>query len=196
MSKKQNTAEKYLTTKRNSVVEYIFMGFIGIGAILFVFSWIYFGMIGLLVGIIGLICAKSTKIKDEDFDEELRLAIRDNNIETTSDCKIEIFDLCRGPVTITKERKPRSGYYVITEFFFKEDKCDIIMHDVDVVGKTATTENFSVALPCLTAIEAQEVSTYSGKRKMAYLILNNGEVKIPVDTTSVDTDDIVKMFAK
>ena len=195
MSKKQNTAEKYLTTARTSLSDYIFMGLIGIGAVLFVFSWIYYGMIGLLVGIIGLICTRASKIKDEEFDEELRLALRDNNVEVTSNCRLEIFDLCRGPVTLTKEKKARSGFFVITEFFFKEGKCDIIKHDVDIVGKTVTTEHYTIALPSSTATEEQEVSTPAGKRKMSFLLINNGEVKIPVDITSLDTDDIIKKFA-
>ena len=194
MSKKQNTAEKYLTTKRTSVGDYIFMALIGIGAVLFVFSWIYYGMIGLLIGIIGLICTRAAKIKDEEFDEELRLVLRDNNIETTSDCKEEIFDLTRGPVTIAKDKKARSGFFVITEFFFKEGKCNIIKHDVDIVGKQVVTENYTIALPCATAIEETEVNTYIGKKKMAFLILGDEKIKIPVDTTSVDTDELIKKF--
>jgi hypothetical protein len=194
MSKKQNTAEKYLTTARTSLIDYIFAALIGIGVFLFIFWWAYYGMIAMLIGIIGLICTRASKIKDEEFDEELRLALRDNNVEITSNCRLEIFDLCRGPVTFTKEKKARSGFFVITEFFFKEEKCDIIKHDVDIVGKTVTTEHYTIALPSSTAIEEQEVSTPSGKRKMAFLLINNGEVKLPVDITSLDTDDIVKKF--
>ena len=44
-------------------------------------------------------------------------------------------------------------------------------------------------------VEEQEVSTPAGKRKMAFLLINDGEVKIPVDITSLDTDDIIKKFA-
>ena len=194
MSKKQNTAEKYLTTARTSLIDYIFAVLIGIGVFLFIFWWAYYGMIAMLIGIIGLICTRASKIKDEEFDEELRLAIRDNNVEITSNCRLEIFDLCRGPVTFTKEKKARSGFFVITEFFFKEEKCDIIKHDVDIVGKTVTTEHYTIALPSSTATEEQEVSTPSGKRKMSFLLINNGEVKIPVDITSLDTDDIIKKF--
>ena len=192
MSKKQNTAEKYLTTARSSLSDYIFAALIGIGVLMFIFWWAYYGMIAMLIGIIGLICTRASKIKDEEFDEELRLVIRDNNVETTSDCKLEIFDLCRGPVTFTKDKKARSGFFVITEFFFKEDKCDIIKHEVDIVGKSVTTENHTISLPSSTAIEEQEISTPFGKRKMAYLLV--GDAKIPVDTTSLDTDDIIKKF--
>ena len=194
MSKKQSTAEKYLTTKRTSVSDYIFMAFIGIGVFMFIFWWAYYGMIAMLVGIIGLICTRAAKIKDEEFDEELRLVLRDNNIETTSDLKEELFDITRGPVTITKEKKPRSGYFVITEFFFKEGKCNIIKHDVDIVGKQVATENHTISLPCATAIEETEVNTYIGKKKMAFLILGDEKIRIPVDTTSVDTDDLIKKF--
>ena len=91
------------------------------------------------------------------------------------------------------EARERSGYFVITEFFFKEDKCDIIMHDVDIVGKTVKTENHTIALPSPTEVEEQEISTPFGKRKMAYLLV--GDARIPVDTTSLDTDDIIKKFA-
>jgi hypothetical protein len=193
MSKKQNTAEKYLTTARTSLIDYIFAALIGIGVFLFIFWWAYYGMIAMLIGIIGLICTRASKIKDEEFDEELRLALRDNNVEITSNCRLEIFDLCRGPVTFTKEKKARSGFFVITEFFFKEEKCDIIKHDVDIVGKAVTTEHYTIALPSSTAIEEQEVSTPAGKRKMAYLLV--GDARIPVDITSLDTDDIIKKFA-
>jgi hypothetical protein len=193
MSKKQNTAEKYLTTARTSLIDYIFAALIGIGVFLFIFWWAYYGMIAMLIGIIGLICTRASKIKDEEFDEELRLALRDNNVEITSNCRLEIFDLCRGPVTFTKEKKARSGFFVITEFFFKEEKCDIIKHDVDIVGEAVTTEHYTIALPSSTAIEEQEVSTPAGKRKMAYLLV--GDARIPVDITSLDTDDIIKKFA-
>ena len=196
MSKKQNTAEKYLKTKRSSSIDYLFMALIGIGVLMFIFWWAYYGMIAMLVGVIGLICSKSTKIKDEEFDEELRLVLRDNNIETTSDIKEEIFDLSRGPVTIAKDKKAKSGFWVITEFFFKGDTCDIIKHDVDIVGKTVNTVNYSIEIPTDTTIEEIEVATPSGKKKMAFLLLEGRSIRIPVDTTSVDTDDLIKKLGK
>ena len=53
MSKKQNTAEKYLKTKRSSSIDYLFMALIGIGVLMFIFWWAYYCMIAMLVVVVA-----------------------------------------------------------------------------------------------------------------------------------------------
>jgi len=196
MKSKQNTAQKYLTTKRSSVLDLVFALFIGIGALLFLFSWLYYAIIALLIGCIGLICTKASKIKDDEFEDVLKIILRDKGPETTGDCKLELYDLGKGPVTLAKDKKPKSGFWVITEFSFKEGVCDIVKYEADIINSKVSEERCSVSLPASVSVEDIYVNTYGGRRKMSYIVLNGGEMKIPADTTSIDTDEIIQRLGK
>ena len=196
MKAKQNTAQKYLTTKRSSALDLVFAVFIGIGALLFLFSWLYYAILALLIGCIGLICSKAIKIKDDEFEDVLKIILRDKMPETTGDCKLELYDLGKGPVTLAKDKKPKSGFWVVTEFSFKDGVCHIVKYEADIVNSNVSEESYTVSLPASVSVEDTYVNTYGGRRKMSYIILNGGEIKIPADTTSVDTDEIINKLSK
>ena len=196
MSKKQNTAQKYLTAKNSFLLDAVFGILLGGGTLLFILGWLYYGIIGITVGTVGLVCTKATRIKDEEYEEALSIIIQNNSIEPEGDTVISLYDLGRGTVVFAKDKKPKSGFWVISAFRFHEDSCEVTKYDIDVVQARVETEKKSFALPCTCVLEESEISTPTGKKKIAYLYLGNKDIKLPVDPSSVDTDELIKRLGK
>lgn len=196
MSKKQNTAEKYLTAKSSFLLDAVFCILLGGGALFFIFGWLYYGIIGITVGTVGLVCSKATKVKDEEYEEALAIIIQDNKIETSGDTTVSLYDLGRGTVVFSKDKKPKSGFWVISDFSFGEDSCQVTKYEVDVVQARVETEKKSFALPCPYFLEESELPTPMGRKKIAYLCLGNKDMKLPVDISSIETDELIKKLSK
>ena len=196
MSKKQNTAEKYLTAKSSFLLDAVFCILLGGGALFFIFGWLYYGIIGITVGTVGLVCTKAVKIKDEEYEEALAIIIQDNKIEPSGDITVSLYDLGRGTVVFSKDKKPKSGFWVISDFSFGEDSCQVTKYEVDIVQARVETEKKSFALPCPYFLEESEISTPTGRKKIAYLCLGNKDLKLPVDISSIETDELIKKLSK
>ena len=196
MGKKQNVAQKYLTQKSGFLLDAVFGVLLGGGAILFLLGWLYYGIVSIVIGAVGLVCTKSVKIKDEEYEEALAIIIRDSGIDPVGDETIALYDLGRGTVVFAKDKKPKSGFWVISDLKFKNGVCEVTKYDIDVVQSRVETETKSFVLPCPHTVEEHEISTPMGRKKIAYLYLGNKDIKLPVDVSSVDTDRIIKRLSE
>ena len=196
MSKKQNTAQKYLTAKSSFYLDAVFGILLGGGALLFILGWLYYGIVSITIGAVGLVCTKATKVKDEEYEEALAIIIQNNNIEPSGNTTVSLYDLGRGTVVFSKDKKAKSGFWVISDFSFGEDSFEITKYDVDIVQARVDTERKSFALPCPCSLEESEISTPTGRKKIAYLYLGNKDIKIPVDVSSIETDELIKKLSK
>ena len=198
MAKDQNNAEKYLSQKRSSFTEILFGVLLGIGVFMFMLlrGGGYYGLIVILLSTVGLIWTKALKIKDDEYEEILRLIIRDADILPASEERLALYDIGKGKVTIGKDQKPRSAYWVITDFDFKEDSCHITSHEIDIVNEKVETKIYTASVPCEISIEEKEISVPTGKKRIAYVSLDGGKISFPVDPTSVDTDSIISRLKK
>ena len=196
MAKKQNYAEKYLSQKRYTVTDIIFSSLLGIGLFLFMlFSRLgYYGFILMLLSAIGLIWTKALRVKDEEYEDILRLIIRDADILPNDENRLALYDIGKGTVAIGKDHKPRSAYWVITDFDFKEDSCLITKHEIDIVNESIDTRCYTAKLPCEVSVEEKEISVPTGKKKIAYITLDGGCISFPTDPTSIDSEAIIKHF--
>ena len=195
MKDNKNVALKYLTSKKSSVSTVIFGAFLGIGGLLFLFNWVYFGVIGLLIGAIGFIVTNARQIKDEEFEDVLKITLRDNKVEFSSKNVLSVYDISRSPVALAKDKKPKGRYWSACEFFFHEEKCDIVLYDVDIVEARVSEEKYSVPLPATVEVEEKDISIQSFRKKYAYLVID-GSIKIPIDSNSSDSDDVIKLLTK
>ena len=191
--KQQNNALKYLEQKRNSTRDIIFGVLLGVGLIMFMLirGGGYYGMIAMLISTIGLIWSKSLKIKDDEFEEILRLTIRDGDVTFLED-RLELYDVGKGKIAIGKDNKPRSEYWVSTNFDFKEDRCDITKYEIDIVNESVSKETYTAKLPCQVTVEEKEISVPVGKKRINYVTLDGGKLTFPADPISIDSESIIK----
>lgn len=198
MAKDQNNAEKYLSQKRSSFTDILFGVLIGVGVLMVTFmrGGFYYGPMVLIPGIVGLIWTRALKIKDDEYEEILRLIIRDADILPASEERLALYDIGKGKVAIGKDQKPRSAYWVITDFDFKGDSCHITSHEIDIVNEKVETKIYTASVPCEISIEEKEISVPTGKKRIAYVSLDGGKISFPVDPTSVDTDSIISRLKK
>lgn len=198
MAKKQNYAEKYLSQKRYAATDIIFGGLLGICVIMFMLlrGGAYYGLIVILLSTVALIWTKSLKVKDDEYEDILRLIVRDADILPNSEERLALYDIGKGRVTIGKDQKPRSAYWVITDFDFKEDSCQITSHEIDIVNEKIDSKSYTAKLSCEVSVEEKEISVPTGKKKIAYVTLDGGKISFPVDPTSVDTDSIISRLKK
>lgn len=195
MKNNKNLALKYLTSKKGSASTIIFGAFLGAGGLLFLFSWIYFGVIGLLIGAIGLVISSARQIKDDEFEEVLKIILRDNKVEFSSKNVLSVYDISRQPVALAKDKKPKGRYWSASEFFFHEEKCDIVLYDVDIVEAKVSEERYSVSLPATVEVEENDISIQSFRKKYACLVID-GSIRIPIDSNSTDSDDVIKLLTR
>lgn len=188
----QNHAQKYLEQKRNTTRDIIFGALFGVGLIMFMLirGGGYYGMIAMLFSAIGLIWSKSLKIKDEEFEEILRFAIRDNDVALLEE-RLELYDVGKGKIAIGKDDKPRSAYWVSTNFDFKGDCCEITKYEIDIVNESVVKETYSAKLPCHVSVEEKEIAVPVGKKRISYVTIDEGKLVFPVDPISIDTESIL-----
>ena len=95
MAKDQNNAEKYLSQKRSSFTDILFGVLLGIGVFMFMLlrGGGYYGLIVILLSTVGLIWTKALKIKDDEYEEILRLIIRDADILPASEERLALYDI-------------------------------------------------------------------------------------------------------
>ena len=189
----QNHAQKYLEQKRNSTRDIVFGALLGVGLIMFMLirGGGYYGMIAMLISTIGLIWSKSLKIKDDEFEEILRLTIRDGDVTLLED-RLELYDIGKGKIAIGKDNKPRSAYWVSTNFDFRDGCCEITKYEVDIVNENVVKETYSAKLPCQVSVEEKEIAVPVGKKRISYVTIDGGKLVFPVDPTSIDTESILK----
>ena len=189
----QNHAQKYLEQKRNSTRDIIFGALLGVGFIMFMLirGGGYYGMIAMLISTIGLIWSKSLKIKDFEFEEILRFTIRDNDV-TLLEERLELYDIGKGKIAIGKDNKPRSAYWVSTNFDFRSDCCEITKYEVDIVNESVVKETYSAKLPCQVSVEEKEIAVPVGKKRISYVTIDGGSISFPADPTSIDTESILR----
>ncbi|MBQ4141672.1 MAG: hypothetical protein IJD70_10070 [Clostridia bacterium] len=208
---KQNIPTLYFTQKSRDKLEGALFagGVIGMAAfiIFYLMLYWYYSMIGLYVGgscIITYIIITAKKVKDDGYDAHVKEFIEKNSLEPRSQYRLKLYDAARGYVKIGKDRKLRSSFYCISEFEFIRDKFDLTLTEIDFCesGDSApkvTQRHYSLPVGTAHTLEETIIEAPEGTRSVHHLIiLPEGEtpIKLPVDSNSCDTDEIIKKIKK
>lgn len=207
----QNLPTRYFTQKNRDKLEGVLFAGGVVGMIVFIIGWLtyywYYSMIGCYVGgscIIAYIAITAKKIKDDGYDTHIKEFIEKNSLEPKSNYKLKLFDAGRGYVKIGKDRKIRSSFYCISEFEFVRDQFNLTLTEIDfciTADGAPEVKQRKYTLPVGTPYKIEEttVEAPEGKRNIQYLILmpeDASPIKLPADTTSCDTDEIVEKIKR
>lgn len=192
--KKQNVGEKYLTQKKITPLEIVFIALAAIGAILYVARWIYYGVIALAIGIPGLIFTLSVKIKDAEFDALKDRILINKKIELPKENLICGYELESDVIVVGKDKKIRSRYYCISEINYGNSECNVTVHTLDMCEMSAVTNKFSLSYACKAQLEEKDVMTDVGRKKTYHLSVPECDFRIPVSAISIDTDNFIAHF--
>lgn len=206
-----NTATRYFTQKnRDKLESVLFAGGI-VGIIVCIVGWLtyywWYAGIGLYIGgscILAYIILTNKKVKDDGYDAHVREFIEKNSLEPKSSYKLKLFDAERGYLKLGKDRKLRSSVYCISEFEFGRDTFTLKINEIDFCATSDSAPQVkerSYTLPIGTPTEIEEVilEAPEGKKAAHYLILipeEGSRLRIPADTSSCDTDEIVEKIKR
>lgn len=207
----QNLPTVYFTQKNRDKLEGILFAGGIVGMIAFLICYLtyywYYSMIGLYIGgscIIAYIVITAQKVKDDAYDSHIKDFIEKNSIETKASHRLKLFDGERGYVKLGKDRKLRSSFYCISEFNFIRDSFELTLTEIDLCFTADGAPNvkqrkFTLPIGVPFKIEESEVETPEGKKALHHLIITPEDaspIKLPVDTTSCDTDEIIEKMKR
>jgi hypothetical protein len=164
-------------------------------------------MIGLYVGgscILTYIILTSKKVKDEGYDAHVREFVEKNSLEPKSNYKLKLFDGERGYVKLGKDRKIRSSVYCISEFDFGRENFTMKVREIDFCATAdgapqVKERSYTLPIGTPTSLEEVMIEAPEGKKAVHYLILapeDSACIRIPADTTSCDTDEIIEKIKR
>lgn len=191
---KKSIAQKYFEQKRWSVLEIIMVIVMIISAIVATFVW-GGGPIGLplLVVSIGvLIFLKSTKIKDNEIDDELNKFLA-NNLEVVDSKKtIKCFELNGNSVVKGKDGQMRSSVYVVSVFLFDTENTQITVYTFDLLSESVTQKTYTIFRDMKVYLRDKTISVLGANKHIQYLECGDISMSIPVNTNDIDTHNIVE----
>lgn len=194
--KKQNVGEKYLTQKKVTPLEIVFIVITVIGALLFLMYWRYYGVPALVIGVAGLIFTMSAQIKDAEFDALIDRILIEKKIELQKENLISAFDSEREPRAVGKDKKVRTAAYYIAELKYKAEQCEVTLHELDLCKLTASEKKYVLPYTSKAELEEKEIMTSIGRKKVYHLVVADQFFRIPVESISIDVDNFIDHFAK
>lgn len=197
--KQKKTSEAYFFQKDTRILEAVFMGMVGVGAILvllwtFFYIWVgFFGLPLLIVGGGGWIFTHSSRVTEEDFDKEVKRVLAVNGIEE-NDTTLKEFIVGKSDVIkLGADKRIRTPYYSVAVFDFKKEVCDIKRYTVDLFEEKCILSEKKVKIGCSHSIDQRSFNTAVGEMARDYLILCDEEpFEIPVNMNVYDTDAVIK----
>ena len=198
MKNKKTTTEAYLTQKETPVLDALFLGLTAVGAImiaLWIFLYIGIGFLGfpiVIVGGLGLLILRSSKISDEDFDSEVKRVLKVNGIEENDSTLKEYVVGKSDHIKRGKDKKIRTAYYCVTVFEFKKENCKIKKHVVDLFDESVSGFEYLISLGKSCKITEKEYSTAIGAVSRSFLEVDGeNDIVIPVNVNVYDTEAVV-----
>ena len=206
-----NTATRYFTQPNREKLESVLFAGGVVGMLVFLVGWLtyywWFSMIGCYIGgscIIAYIFLTSKKVKDDGYDSHVREFIEKNSHEPKSACNLKLYDCRRGYVKLGKDRKLRSSIYCISEFDFGRESFTLKVKEIDFCASPegapqVTERSYILPIGTKTAVEDIEIEAPEGKKTVQLLVLtpdDSTSVKIPADSNSCDTDEIVEKIKR
>ncbi len=197
--KENKIAKKYMRQKKLYVRDIVFGVLTGIGGLLtalFLLFNLFIGFFGipvLVAGGVGIVFSNSMKVKDDDYENELKRIMKDNNIEKDDMTLCEYIFGKSDDVCLGKDRRFRSAYFGVTKFAFKNNVCSIIQYEIDIFAEEVRSKEYSVPCGCKTEIIEVECQSKIGVVKNHFLRLNDDlDIMIPVNTKVYDTDAMIE----
>ncbi|MBR6682456.1 MAG: hypothetical protein IKL40_05685 [Clostridia bacterium] len=192
-------AKKYMRQKKLYTRDIVFGALTGVGgllAVLFLLFNMFIGFWGiplLIVGGIGMVVSNSMKVKDDDYENELKRIMKENNVEKDDMTLCEYIFGKSDDVSLGKDRKLRSAYYGVTKFAFKNNVCSIIQYEIDIFAEEVRAKEYSVPCGCKTEIVEVDCPSKIGVVKNYFLRLDdNLDIMIPVNMKIYDTDAMIE----
>ena len=191
---KKSIAQKYFEQRQWSILEIIMVIVIIISAIVATFVW-GGGPIGLplLVISIGvLIFLKSTKIKDDEIDDELNKLLANNFEVIDSKKTIKCFELNGNPVVKGKDGQMRSSVCVVSVFLFNAETTQITSYTFDLLSENVTQKTYTIFGDMKVYLQDKTISVLGADKQVQYLECGDVSMSIPVNTNDIDTHSIVE----
>lgn len=199
---KNKTAEKYLTQTVTAKWDIIFGALVAVGVILFLVGWgwgYYFSIPAVFVGAAGFFLARSQRVSDDDYQGLLDHILVDNRIEKTAKpgaLMLTSYVMKDSRIARGIDRALRSDIYFMAEFGFGGGSCRIVTHTVDIAKATVAESRYTVPVAEKPRIEAETVETRLGPVTQSYLVFDNESIRLPVDTSSADVDEVMAKFGR
>lgn len=198
--KKKNIADSYLSQKPTSKWDIAFGLLIAVGVIVLIFAygWGYLGIPIIFVGAAGLIISRSQRVSDEDYEKELGRILADNKIDTSAggdEVVLASYLLKDRRTTVGSDKKTRSDTYVIAKFLPSKDTCRIHTYEVNITAHSVEKMTCTVSLSTPPELALESVNTPGGVKKQGFIRFD-GDVYIPTDPNSADTDALISRLGR
>lgn len=189
---KKNKIEKYLTQKRISIIDILSYAVIGIGTIMVsvVNNGGPMGFPIILIGLIILNIARTSKVSDAIFDKKLNEILEKHNL-IIDDNTIASYDFEKSMVK-GLDKKMRSRYYCILKPYFGNDALQLDMFYVDVLLEAVAKKQYEiVGSQHPITINETMLRTSDGYVKLCTLNCNLFETPIPISTNDINTSNLI-----
>jgi len=197
--KDKSIIKSYLKRRENYNVDGILIGVTLVGAVLFlmfVMFYVGIGFLGLplmLIGGGGLMFLKSSRITDEDYEEEVKRLMDINKIEETPMTLKEYIIGKSELIKRGRDKRIRTAFLSIVTFTLKNDVYTAKKYVLDLVSETSTVEEFKVNAGTEHSLTEKSYDTSIGEVKSSWLSFGDDPTfTFPVNMNVYDTDAAIK----